>query len=84
MPIPPSCVIPSCFVICHTGNQGLGYTGWVIDTGVHFTHVEFGNRAQQVVNFAGGANVSFNSILFESIFLFFKHCNFSDKANKIN
>jgi len=39
---------------------GSGYTVWVIDTGVRDTHNEFGNRAQQVVNFAGGRNEDCN------------------------
>ena len=38
--------------------SGSGYTVWVIDTGVHDTHNDFGGRAQQTVNYAGGANVS--------------------------
>lgn len=43
-----------------TGNQGLGYTIWVIGTGIDVTHSEFGDRAQQVVNFAGGPNEDTN------------------------
>jgi len=41
-------------------STGSGYTVWVIDTGVRDTHNEFGNRAQQVVNFAGGRNEDCN------------------------
>jgi len=39
---------------------GAGYTVWVIDTGVRDTHNDFGNRAQQVVNYAGGRNEDCN------------------------
>ncbi|XP_041453289.1 aqualysin-1-like [Lytechinus variegatus] len=35
---------------------GSGYTVWVIDTGVRDTHNDFGGRAKQVVNYAGGSN----------------------------
>ena len=30
----------------------------MLDTGTRDTHNEFGNRAQQTVNYAGGSNVS--------------------------
>jgi len=39
---------------------GSGYTVWVLDTGVRDTHTDFGNRAQQVVNYAGGRNEDCN------------------------
>ena len=43
-----------------TGNQGLGYTIWVIGTGIDLQHPEFGGRAQQVANFTGGPNEDTN------------------------
>ncbi|XP_063970905.1 aqualysin-1-like [Lytechinus pictus] len=39
---------------------GSGYTVWVIDTGVSDTHYNFGGRASQVVNYAGGSNSDCN------------------------
>jgi len=42
------------------GNGGLGYTIWVIGTGINDTHVEFTGRAQQVANFADGPNEDTN------------------------
>ncbi|XP_063959824.1 aqualysin-1-like [Lytechinus pictus] len=39
---------------------GSGYTVWVIDTGVHDTHNNFGGRADQVANYAGGSNEDCN------------------------
>ncbi|XP_071485728.1 aqualysin-1-like [Diadema antillarum] len=33
-----------------TTKTGSGYTVWVIDTGVHDTHINFGGRAEQVVD----------------------------------
>jgi len=44
----------------HFGNRGLGYTIWVIGTGINDTHVEFEGRAQQVANFADGPNEDTN------------------------
>ncbi|XP_041470585.1 aqualysin-1-like [Lytechinus variegatus] len=39
---------------------GSGYTVWVIDTGVHDSHSNFGGRAQQLVNYANGGNEDCN------------------------
>ena len=39
-----------------TGNRGLGYTVWIVSTGINDRHVEFGGRAQQVANFGTGPN----------------------------
>jgi len=36
--------------------DGTGVHAYIIDTGVHDTHVDFGGRATQEVNFAGGVN----------------------------
>ena len=46
-------------MVLYMKGTGSLYTVWVIDTGVHDTHQDFGGRAQQVVNYAStGGNVS--------------------------
>jgi len=53
----------------HYNNGGIDITALIIDTGIRTTHVEFGGRAQMVVNTAGdGINTDCHGVFIVNLY----------------